>query len=430
MLRLLLLFSSLACISSAVAVELENIRVDTLFSYQYDTSSNESLALLGIIQPEWDLQLTEQLSARLSGRLILEQQDRLDPGEPNLNNYDGATRPHIINERASIEALDVYLELALPDGLLRLGKQQIVWGELDGLKVLDALNPQSFEEFILADFDVSRISLWSAYLDYSVAGWRIEAALSADTTTHYLPPEDAFYALTAPRYRLGLSGPSPLPQTYSGSEDNRGTAGLRISRYVGGFDVQLVALSADDFEPLGRFAQTPAGPVIEIYHERRELYGLAAAGSVGKFAFRGEISFTPDKWFNTNTGTDLDVLQLDQWRGAIGIDYAAPWDIFVNVQYLRDEVQNAPDELVRPQVDEIVTVFVRKQFLYETLTAEVRYYTSLRYDDALTRGRVSYALSDHATVSLVYDGFSGNELGPFGQFAERDRVGMTLEYTF
>jgi len=44
---------------------------------------------------------------------------------------------------------------------LRLGKQQIVWGETDGLKLLDVMNPQNFREFILDEFEDSRLPLWS-----------------------------------------------------------------------------------------------------------------------------------------------------------------------------------------------------------------------------------------------------------------------------
>ena len=68
-----------------------------------------------------------------------------------------SSRPYRIGDAGTAEIRDAYLEFGLDNGLLRIGKQQIVWGRLDGIKVLDTVNPQDFREFILDDFDDSRI---------------------------------------------------------------------------------------------------------------------------------------------------------------------------------------------------------------------------------------------------------------------------------
>ncbi|WP_043772935.1 DUF1302 family protein [Algiphilus aromaticivorans] len=56
---------------------------------------------------------------------------------------------------------ELYADIYLGPLYLRAGKQQIVWGKADGLKLLDQVNPQNFREFILADFEHSRIPQWS-----------------------------------------------------------------------------------------------------------------------------------------------------------------------------------------------------------------------------------------------------------------------------
>ncbi|MGD9765397.1 MAG: DUF1302 family protein [Candidatus Binatia bacterium] len=50
----------------------------------------------------------------------------------------------------------------------RLGKQQVVWGKADGLRLLDLINPQDFREPLYAVFDEVRIPLWMVRLDYSL----------------------------------------------------------------------------------------------------------------------------------------------------------------------------------------------------------------------------------------------------------------------
>ncbi|MCB1878304.1 MAG: RNA polymerase-associated protein rapA [Chromatiales bacterium] len=43
---------------------------------------------------------------------------------------------------------------------LRLGKQQVVWGTADGIKLLDIINPTDFREFNQNTFEDSRIPVW------------------------------------------------------------------------------------------------------------------------------------------------------------------------------------------------------------------------------------------------------------------------------
>ena len=45
---------------------------------------------------------------------------------------------------------------------VKLGLQQVVWGQADGLRVLDVINPLDYREFILEDFLDSRRPLWLA----------------------------------------------------------------------------------------------------------------------------------------------------------------------------------------------------------------------------------------------------------------------------
>jgi len=60
---------------------------------------------------------------------------------------------------------ELYVDIHLGNLDLRLGKQQVVWGETDGLRLMDIINPCDWQrEFILRDsdegFESTRIPLW------------------------------------------------------------------------------------------------------------------------------------------------------------------------------------------------------------------------------------------------------------------------------
>ena len=62
---------------------------------------------------------------------------------------------------------ECYLDLYTGPFDIRLGKQQIVWGETDAFKILDIINPQDIRHFNQDLWEDSRITLWGAKIDYN-----------------------------------------------------------------------------------------------------------------------------------------------------------------------------------------------------------------------------------------------------------------------
>ena len=384
------------------------------------------------LELEWHGQLGDRLSTVVSGRIGGEQFDRLRPGRADLASYDGPSRPLSLGSHGIAEIRDAYVDIRFDRGLLRVGKQQIVWGELDGIKVLDVLNPASFERFILDDFDESRISLWSAWLDLSLADWRVELALIPDATVHDVPRSPGWFAPTAPRYRFGApASTTELAIKPRGAIERAGTVAARVSRFIGGWDVQFVASTGLDFEPLAEVEIVSGAAQLATYHRRRTVLGFALAGGVGPFVLRTEVAYSPSRHFSNrlqNTvSNSIAEIESDQWRGALAVEMNAPAGVFVNAQLLVDHVSNASAGLVRPETDRIVTVAARRSFNYETVVAELRAYRSLTDDDQLLRAKVSWSLGDRTTLSLAAEHFNGTSRGAFGQFEGRDLIQAAVE---
>ncbi|GAG14981.1 unnamed protein product, partial [marine sediment metagenome] len=63
---------------------------------------------------------------------------------------------------------EAYIDIFLEDFDIRIGKQQIVWGKTEGFKMLDIINPTDYRKFVQDVFEDSRITLWSAKIDYAI----------------------------------------------------------------------------------------------------------------------------------------------------------------------------------------------------------------------------------------------------------------------
>jgi len=78
---------------------------------------------------------------------------------------------------------------------LRVGKQQIVWGQSLGLRVLDAVNAQEYREFLLEDFIDARIPTFGARLETPVGDWSLDAFVVPDFESNRLPDPSSEFAL-------------------------------------------------------------------------------------------------------------------------------------------------------------------------------------------------------------------------------------------
>jgi hypothetical protein len=55
---------------------------------------------------------------------------------------------------------EAYVDAELKDVSMRIGKQQVVWGTADGMKLLDAINPTDYTEMAQNQMEDSRIPVW------------------------------------------------------------------------------------------------------------------------------------------------------------------------------------------------------------------------------------------------------------------------------
>lgn len=430
------LFAGLSICLVAVASHAQNALETELsgnITHRHSTYQPQSIASELELTPWLKWHQDDHSRWLLSARIRGDAQDLFLPGEPDFGSYSSGSRPYAAGRYFTFELRDAYFELDLTNSQIRLGKQQFVWGALDGIKVLDVLNPQSFERFILEDFSDSRIGLWSAYVDTKIAGWRTELAIIPDTSVHFIPDRGARFAFTAPKFQFGITNPnSQVEQISLPPRDQDGTAGLRLSRYIAGVDIQLVAVTGLDFEPFGELISpvgSPTAVALATSNTRREVYGFAAQGSLGRSVLRIEAAFIDGRTFNTRNATNLDTQVLDQWRGAFAIDINGPFDTFVNIQYLYDKVTNAPADLVRPETEQILTTFIRRTFAYERIRYELRFYTSLEDNDTLLSNKLEYEINDNMLVALNFDNFAGTAKGTFGQFDRNDQVSISWQWT-
>ncbi|MGO1119732.1 DUF1302 family protein [Rhodovibrionaceae bacterium A322] len=435
-------FVGLVGISPAQAEDLKlpnNLSLNTVLESRLavQTGDGEVQKAEALLTPEavWDLEDSGSVTAilRLRGDLA----DKLEPGRPSQDGRAPATRRLLLGTHGDLELRELYWDQAfydLPTGgllsgeaYLRLGKQQVVWGEADGLKVLDRVNPQSFREFILPDFDESRIPLWTVNLEVPVDDDSLVQLLwIPDTTVDDIPEPGSAFAFTSPK--LVPQAPPGVPVTLNSAQRpnnplSDSDAGLRYSTFLGGWDLSLNYLYHYDDQPLFRQSLSSGGVTVTPEFERSHLIGGSFNKASGDWVFRGELGYATDRYVLTNNPASPDGYQKSgELSYVLGLDWSGLSDTLISGQVFQTYLSDHDGYMARDRLENQVTFLAEHKLDNETWTLNGQLIHSLNDGDGLARAKVIRQWTSTIELEGGLDYFYGSRNGLFGQFQDQSRL--------
>ena len=420
--------------SVAVAVDFDS-SITATGQWMINTHDGDSQSLNLSLVPEFNVGFENGWQLKSSLRLRAEAINGLQIDDINRDSYSEYSKPAMLSDEVELELREFYLQGEIGDTFLTLGKQQIVWGKSDGLKVLDIVNPQSFREFILDDFDNSRIPLWTLNIERSIADWDFQFLWIPDQTYHALPKQSATYAFTSselvptapPGVQVNIEQPRRPNNVFLDSD-----VGLRATTFWKGWDITFNYLYQYNNLPVLRQNLSLAGgnPVVTITpeYERTHVFGTTFSNAFDDWVVRGEFGYFTDHYFiGKNPMQNQGVVKSPELHYVLGLDWNAPWDILLSMQLIQSWVIKDADKTTRDKVDTTVTGLIRRNFLYDTLTAEVLIIANTNNGDGIIRPKISYEWQDNIKTWIAADIFYGDKQGIFGQFDQNDRVVVGME---
>jgi len=340
---------------------------------------------------------------------------------------------------------EFYLDTELAGLFFRLGKQQVVWGQADGLKILDLVNPQSYREFILDDFDDSRIPLWMINAEKDIQLGDNEGMLQVlwipDSSTHEMPAEEGPYAFTSTWLVPGIPAMNNVTVVMNEAEPidriwEDSDFGLRLSTFVAGWDLSANYLYhyQDKVVLYQRVSMQGDDVVVEIQpkYERNHLMGGTASNAFGEVTLRSEFSYSSHTFhLQSITPKTIDAQGITasaEFSSVIGLDWQGLTDTLISGQWFQTTLLDSNALTIRDEVEHTFTLLVEHRFLNETIKVEMLALRSLNHADGLVRPKLSYQWLGNVDVWLSGDFFYGQSDQLYGQFDKTDRVSIGLRW--
>lgn len=439
------------------------VRNETAFRVVKPVAFSKVLNILNV-EPRYMMTPTASLSARIRGFYDavydFEDVDTINPRRgpqtvltENLTDPDQifALSPGNVGgvevDKAGLLLKELYMDLRFPQLDLRIGKQIVRWGVVEGSRVTDEINALDFREFILRDVSDRYIPTWMLKADYYFDHVSVELLSIPDLEFH----KPALKRTEWEQFQI-LPGLGRPPQTLKNTE-----WALKVTYPVRGWEVShSIFYTWDDFPAAFRnlsefgFLELFLGPpgqsvvLFKPRYTRLTILGATLSGPVGRVVVNAEAAYVFNKFFGTRFGQlrpgqivlGIGEVQRDYVKYAVGLD-ATIQGTDLSFQILQHVIPAWESIMIQDRFDTVLTLFARKELSHGAVVPQLLVLYFVNNDEWLIRPRSDYRLTDRILLTFGADIMQGRigrplpgEFNFVGFFTNSDRIYMEAQYSF
>lgn len=328
------------------------------------------------------------------------------------------------NKAPDVELWDAYYEYRKNAWRIRLGQQQVAWGETFGFFYADIVNPKDLRERNLGRLYELRLPVPMANLQWSTRRFNAQILLLPFFKPHRMPnPQSDFFPDLQDDLRFKITSGYKR-------DDSPGDIGARLSGTVSNVDLSLIYFNHINREPYYKVKSfSPTGILLHPHHQRIQSFGFTFSADVDGHVLRGENVYTPSRKFNAEAGMSIDGQEFDQRVHVLGVDLPKFDKLMVGVQASLDTISGDNKPLFRKEKITLASVRLGHDLVDER---QIESITSVDLNDSSTliQFRYLHPFSPSHEVEGGVDYFSGKEESFFGQARKASRIYIGIRGAF
>ncbi len=319
-----------------------------------------------------------------------------------------------------VELGEFYLHGPLTENLdLKVGRQIVVWGKSDNIRITDILNPLDLRYPGMLDIRYLRLPVTMTKLDYFVGDWSISTMMIHE------PRFDKYTLYNGEFYPANQ--PAPVANEPGWSWDNQQYA-LSANGIFSGWDLSFYAASV--FQEQAYLDSSTSGTPSRKW-ERTTMFGSAVNIALGNWLLKGEVAF----WNSLRYSTTTD--EKSRFDFLAGVEYSGFNETTISFELADRHIldydlilENAPDYQKEDWLQYVLR-FVRN-FRNDTVhfTVLLSSFGLFSEDGGFERIQLEYDLSDSISVMGGVVFYEGGDHPGFRTVEDNDRLIFELKYRF
>jgi uncharacterized protein DUF1302 len=327
------------------------------------------------------------------------------------------------DQRTDFAVRDAYVDVSAGDWDFRLGRQQVVWGEMVGFFFADVVSARDLREFLLPEFEALRIPQWTARAEYFKDEFHAEFIwIPVPSYDDVGKPGAEFFpfpaAIPGTRFRVDQTPSQNLGHT---------NWGARLSTLKQGWDLSAFYYRSMDRSPT---YYPLADGSFEPRHDTIQQGGGTITKDFGEFVLKSEFVYTHGRRFNLFSSSPplFAMRPSDTAEYVVGVDIPTG-DWRVNMQLFARTLFSWEPAMKVERNEPGASLLVNHK-IRDDLEAEILAVSSLNQTDYMLRPKVVWRFAPAWRSQAGVDVFGGKPQGLFGRFDNRDRAYLEVRRDF
>ncbi len=360
-----------------------------------------------------------------------------------INGRENYTQDVLDTYESFIDLKDAYVQGSLDKSLdLKFGRQVVIWGKSDSIRITDVINPLDNREPGMVDIEDLRLSELMTRLDYFFGDWGLSTIIIHEPR---LETEAAFGSDYRPSDIFG----TPIPYDNFPDRVNpewnfeNSQYAMSLDGRFSGWDISYYAAHVYD----NRFDIEVVDTTPVRYYDKINMIGIAGNIVSGSWLFKAESALINDiNYRSTDRKNRFDAL--------IGFDYMGIKDTVISLELANRHIfdyeekmltmtlaeaaaQNTFPDFVR---EDSIQIALRTSYKFDHDNATVTYLLALAggngpggsFDGGFQRLWIDYKYTDAVSLNAgIVDYIGGDGIIPFYRAIEdNDRVFAGVQYNF
>lgn len=305
---------------------------------------------------------------------------------------------------------------------LKVGRQIVVWGVSDNIRVVDVINPLDLREPGITDIEDLRLPVCMTKLDYYWGHFNFSGIAVHEVRFNKNPPYGSDF------YPAEESAPEEIP----GSSPDNTRLAFSLSGIFSGWDLAVYWADIYYADTYLSHQNIGTSSFPKQIHPRIQMFGSAADIAVGNWLIKAEVAWLDGLKFTNSPETSYSRLDL-----LAGAEYTGFTDTQITFEmvdrHLFDhtrDLENEPDRYDQDQFQWVMRV--ERDFLHAslTLTMLASVCGTTGNDGAFQRFTAAYDITDNVQITGGVICYQSGDQPFYGKIGDNDRFYLKFTYGF